>query len=428
MSAPPAPADVEVVLDLHDLLDAPTTKGGFAELWKKVEPALVGRDLRTQPVHRLTNRNGTVRLEVVRVDDSVDLIRPSTRFAVVGVRETALIRRRCRLCSATGSVRYGPFECGSCGSGPAVADNRVCDAHVSILDGALTATCVEHRPSCDGCARPATFRCAGRCRSWGTPWCDRHRRPHPSDPDLDYCPNCYDAVFPRCTAEVCADVGTIWCEHVEATGRPCGRRTCPRHGSRWQVFGGERLGLGRCGTHRDLRGLDSLELLRQIVAGAARRRHERPPSLRGFAYNLRRYDAELALDYGRIAEHLRKVSAGLRNDPKVAAAVDKAWPRWEREHDRIRKDHEVGEDLVARLRQLAPQHDPRYGPQIAAAIGFADYVPPVEQAGRSRRALLFVTLPEHLHGRLKGKGRSLIRTYSDLLGAEVKIDESGAGR
>jgi hypothetical protein len=431
MSAGPTmPVEVEVVLDLHELLDGPTTPEGLAELWTAVEQDLIGRDLRGRRLHELNGSTGTVRLDVVRIAESVDLIRPTTRFGIVGVREAARVRHRCRPCSSGGVTRYGPFVCQACGSGRRPPDNHVCDAHVSILDGALTATCAEHRPGCTGCGLPAAFRCAGpSCRTRGTPWCGAHRRPHPDDPDIDYCPDCFALLFPACAVPGCADIGTVECEHVEADGRACGRRTCTRHGSRWQVFGGERLGLGRCGAHQELHGLGPTEVLRQIVGGAGRRRVERPPTLRGFAYNLRTCGhGRAALDYDRIVEDLGKVGARMQDDRAVAAALDRAWPRWRRERDRIAADQRTGQDLVARLRRLVPQHDPRYGPEIAASLGFADYVPPVAQAGRSRRALLWVTLPQHLHGRLKGKGGGLIRTYGDHLGADVRIDESGAGR
>ena len=424
-------ADVEVVLDLRDCTDPPTTKDDFRALWAAVEPALFRQDLRRRRFHEFEGGAGRIVLEVVRVADHVREAGPATRFGVVGVRESARIRYKCRQCAADDVVRYGPFICRTCdpGAGNGPADNRVCDRHVSILDGALTATCGEHRPDCAGCRRRANFRCNGpRCRRDGVAWCDDHRRPHPGNTDLDYCPTCSDILFPPCAASGCADLGSIRCEHVEATGRACGRRMCSRHGSRWQVFGGERLGLGRCPAHVQVRGLPASEVLRQIVAGAGRRRSERLPSLRGFAFNLRVcMHRALAVDYDRIVTELAAASDRMTTDRDVADALAKAWPRWRQEHHDIRVANAHGEELVALLRTMVLQHDPRYGPEIAASVQLAEYNPAVARADRSRRALLYVRLPEHLRGRLKGKGRSLIQLYGARLDAEIRFEDSEAG-
>ena len=170
-------ADVEIVLDLRDLAHAPSSPSDLGALWAAVEPELVGRDMRPGQVHELTSDDGVVRLEVVHAVRRSGPVRPSTRYSIVGVREAPHIRYRCRPCSSSGTVRYGPFICGECGAD--TADNRVCDTHVSILDGALVATCDDHRPGCTECGRPSTFRCAGdRCRRAG-PWGGKHPQETP---------------------------------------------------------------------------------------------------------------------------------------------------------------------------------------------------------------------------------------------------------
>jgi hypothetical protein len=194
------------------------------------------------------------------------------------------------------------------------------------------------------------------------------------------------------------------------------------------VFGGERLGLGRCPAHAQVDGLPAPEVLRQIVAGGARRRSERLPSLRGMAFNLRKCTHRaLAVDYDRIVAELTAVGDRLAGDRDVADALAKTWPRWRQEHRDIREANARGEELVALLRTLVLQHDPRYGPEIAATVRLAEFNPAVTRADRSRPALLYIRLPEHLHGRLKGKGRSLIRLYNARLDAEIEFEESEVG-
>ena len=131
------------------------------------------------------------------------------------------------------------------------------------------------------------FWCAGNSCRRRVAWCQQHRKQHPQDPDVAYCPSCFATEFPPCEHPGCQAIGTVTCEHVSRTMEPCGRRMCTRHARRWQVFGGERLGLGRCTAHSRLTGLPE-EIVFQIVVGASiRRRPERLPSLAGFGHSLR---------------------------------------------------------------------------------------------------------------------------------------------
>ncbi|KDN21863.1 KH domain-containing protein [Amycolatopsis rifamycinica] len=403
--------DVEVVLDVRDLRAAPSTPTGFAELWASVEPELVGRDISRKAVHELDGAAGRLRLEIVRLPPGAGLVGPDTRFSIVAVRETARLRYRCTHCRGRGT--YGPFLCKTC---PSDGENRVCDRHVVILDGSLTATCPDHRPACR-CDAPATFRCAGKACRTVTAWCDAHRKRHPRDHDLNYCPSCYDVTFPRCDERPCPDLGSVRCEHVTSGFRRCGRRMCTRHASRWQVFGGERVGLGRCAGHREVRNLGPEDVLFQIVAGAAlRKRKDRLPSLQGFAHNLRGVGMnELALDFAWIHRTLAAVVRRTQPDAAVSAEAMKAKSEWDEQFEKIKVTSQTGRHLVEQLRGLVPT-------ALAGTIEYADYRPATRRGGVDRPALLFVKVPEHQRGHFIGPKGAAIKSYRSRLGVDVQIE------
>jgi hypothetical protein len=410
--------DVELVLDLCGLRDSPDTPDEFAELWADLELALTGHDLRQRSVHELDGANGTVRLEVVRLAPDAGVVGAGTKFAIVAVRERAKVRYRCRHC--TGKSEYAPFICTACPSDD--QNNRVCGRHVVILDGALVATCRDHRPACDGCDAPAVFRCAGRaCRRERT-WCGAHRRPHPRDPDLDFCPSCYADAFPRCESPSCTDLGSVRCEHLDHDFRRCGRRMCTRHAQRWQVFGGERVGLGRCSAHQTVKAVPPAELLFQIVTGASRRRRkERLPSLSGFGHTLRNCEhGKLARDYPAVQRMLKSLEREVGRDTATASAMAEARPEWDRQLAEAEEDRREGEQLVDGLRKLVP-------PALAQVIQLGEYKRESRRGQNVRKAMLFVEVPQHLIGSFIGTGGANIRSYRQELGVDVQI-EGGRGR
>ncbi|WP_410610286.1 KH domain-containing protein [Amycolatopsis sp. lyj-109] len=405
--------DVELVLDLRELRNSPTDQEGFARLWADLEPALTGRDLRRRPVHELDGADGTVRLEVVRLPSGTTVAGPDTTFAVVAVRERPKIRYRCRHC--TGKSEYAPFVCKSCPSDD--NDNRVCDRHVVILDGALVATCRDHRPSCHGCGEPAEFRCAGRACRRERAWCRTHRRPHPRDADLDFCPSCYEDAFPRCESPSCTDLGSVRCEYFTRDLRRCPRRMCTRHAQRWQVFGGERVGLGRCAAHRTVKAVPPADLLFQIVTGAGRRRRkERLPSLSGFGYTLRNCEhGKLARDYPAIDRILQALEREAGRDPATATAITEARPGWDRQLAEAEEDRREGERLVEELRGIV-------SPKLARVIRLGEYKRASQRRENSRKAMLFVEVPPHLKGLFIGPKGSNIRSYRERLKVDVQFE------
>jgi hypothetical protein len=422
---PPA-ADVEVVLDVRQLRTPPQDRDEFLALWARVEPALRGRNLRAAPacvVDMATE--GQLRLEIARIAGGSGTVTDRTRFSIVAVREKPRLRHRCKECADQSVEQYGPFLCSVHDGG----QHRACDRHVSILDGALTPTCGPHRPRCHGCGRVATFRCAGPACRHETAWCDQHRRSRPHERDTDYCPSCYAREFPRCEKAECPGACTIVCEYLSTDFQRCPQRMCALHAWRWQVFGGERLGLGRCSAHADTTRLLPGELIFQIVAGTAgRRRRERLPSLRGFADTLRRAGhPDLALDYKRIMGMLSQLTASLDGTATGRAAGDlirDTWPAWERQLKDIEAAAAEGERLVMQLKQVVRSEIPRHGPALAAAISLAEYRPVMS---RRQQALLFVHVPPDKHGLFIGTEGRHRRRYEAILGVSVRI-EGGSKR
>jgi hypothetical protein len=419
--------DVELILDLRGMQTPPGDRDAFAALWNVLEPALHGRDLGAKRVHELTSADGTLRLEVARIAAGTGLVTAATRFAVVAVRERSTVLYQCQECAHNGHQDYGPFLCSG---GPGSQEHRVCDLHVSILDGSLTPTCRAHRPGCQACGTPATFWCAGNSCRRRVAWCQRHCQQHPQDPDVAYCPSCHAIQFPPCEAPRCSKIGSVVCEHMSRTMEPCGLRMCTKDARRWQVFGGERLGLGRCSAHSRLTGLPPEEIVFQIVVGASiRRRPERLPSLAGFGHSLRLAGhLQLSVDYPEIFKMLTSLDNSMSrlgavpaNSPlaRVRAAQEKALAGWERAAAAAHVNDAQGERLVAQLRLMVQELLRRDGAAVATTITLAEYKPARCNSQPPVPGRLFINVPENYAGLVMGGGRRQL--YENRLGVEVKV-------
>ncbi|MDY7083804.1 MAG: KH domain-containing protein [Actinomycetota bacterium] len=437
-------ADMQVVLDVREWSDRVLDATRIAELWAALEPVLQGHDLTRRPRYTLGHPNGDVHIALARLAPGADpVVGPATTFQIVGLLEFAKVRYRCQGCAAEGRERYGSFTCRDCGIDS--LDKRLCDVHARILDGALISTCARHEPRCAECGATATFRCAGgRCQRQ-KPHCDRHRRTHPSGFDLSYCPSCYDNQFPACEHSGCTNMGKACCEVTDPRLTPCGVRMCAQHLRRWQVFGGEGLGLALCRRHhRELPAFAPAELIRQIVAGAylrskRRRDAEQPPSLRGFGHSLRRAGhAEQALDFGWILRTVDAVShqlaaAGGQDADGVRTLIQRRHRRWTEEVTAIAAGNNRGAELVERLKALVRQAIPTHGDAIAASLSLADYNQPRRQRDGDRPGLLFVRVPEAYRGLFIGRQGVLIRYFSQQLslgeqgGVRVQIEGEKRG-
>ncbi|MGV9814141.1 hypothetical protein ACWDTQ_19780 [Streptomyces cellulosae] len=424
-SAVPA-GEVEVVLDLRASTLSLSGAAQYIELWEQLEPALLGQPLRTHTPYQWSSHFGDIAVEIVRLAPGVTVAHENTRFDVVAIRERAALSYRCATCAELGKETYGPFLCRSCAD--TGRGDRVCDEHVVILDGALVTACPLHHPQCEVCREPASFRCAGpRCHT-KTAWCDSHRVAHPEEPDTDYCPSCYQLVFPPCEHRGCNGVGTMACDIVDGFGRPCGRQACTRHALRWQVFGHEKTGLGLCQQHHaTLRSTTPTELMRQIVSTAARRSDDfRTPRLVSFGHNLRNTGhRQLAVDYQSIYDQLQwlRDDCERRGDRRVAGALRRADAGWQRELATLVGTAEEGERLLSRLRLLVEQQDWRRGPEVAAALRLVEFkAPRVRNGVTERRGILFLDLPAELRGLFIGAKGVNVAKYRAELGVDVKFE------
>ncbi len=309
---------------------------GLVRGWRQVEAGLQDGVLSPGTVLPVPLGTGRIEVTVLSPPEPVTF-GPDTDFGIVSVFEPRRVHdaHRCATCSGDGRVTYAPFACAECPTGA----DRVCEEHARLLPGGMAATCPAHRPDCTACGAPPAARCPGpRCMS-GKAWCARHLQAHPSDPETGYCADCRDELFPACgNSTDCPGIGSVPCDHVDAAGKACGARRCPRHAWRWQVFGPQAVGLGRCEAHASTQAERADEVLYQILGACALKEVWPPtaPSLRhavikstGQQVALRDV-VDLALRQGSRAPALRR---------QLARLVGRSRPSWERQVTEV----EVGE-------------------------------------------------------------------------------------
>jgi hypothetical protein len=181
------------------------------------------------------------------------------------------------------------------------------------------------------------------------------------------------------------------------------------------------MGLGRCSQHARLTGVLVDELMLQIVAGTAnRRRQERMPTLRGFAYNLRNArKPEPAPSYEVIFGTLQRLSDAIGRlgaipaAMKAGAALEKSMSGWQVEYGDVGEAAKEGGRLVTQLRQLV-QERLRDGYAIAANITLSEYNP--------RLRTLFINLNADYRGRFVGMGGVHRQEFERRLGVAVKFE------
>jgi hypothetical protein len=418
---------IEVVLDLRRYGGPADSPEDVQALWSRVEGALAGRPVRDYPA--IDSEAGEIGVHVV--SSAAATWSADSPVAIAGVLQRLYPGRRCAACAeaAPPRVTFAPFECRceACRKGQA---RKLCEAHALIPRGRDVAFAPEHAPRCPACGAGASFWCDGGCDE---AFCDAHGRGHPTSPDHTYDPRCFELCFPACSAAPCGNLGAFRCEHVLPAGDAvCGSWVCPLHGVRWQVYGPEEAGLGRCPAHADIPGLPPAEILRQIFHATVLRqtRDGGRPSPRPYLPKLRalNYIFRNAGQTSPSYQQLHDACASFAAQP-AHSAVGELVQRRLQEHLVT-----VGKELARlidgttavreRLRQVLAAHGMD---EIAQALEITDYKPASGLASwklpEHASGLAFWKLPEHLRRRFIGKGGETVKALGERTGVMLKEDD-----
>jgi hypothetical protein len=204
---------------------------------------------------------------------------------------------------------------------------------------------------------------------------------------------------------------------------------------RWQVFGGEAMGLGLCAQHGRIPGVSKPEeIVRQILAGTylrslESRDSEAMPSLRGLAHTLRKLGhPNCAVDYNWIhgvPDWIEEVIAPqVPGGDGFAAAIRQRRSgktrgghlrTWQSELAAIRRDSDRGEDLVEYLRELVRDVLGHQGEATASALSLAEYKAPRQVQGQRRSGTLFIHLAQAYRGGFIGNRGANIKYFASKL-------------
>ncbi|HUN36943.1 MAG TPA: KH domain-containing protein [Trebonia sp.] len=423
---------IDIILDLRESRQLPGSASDFLSLWAEVEQRMAGASLQGSPSWQIdTPTWGPCGLLLADPAAAPGLVTEETPFVVRSVLEPPRLVYKCATCQASGHEEYGPFTCHACRA-EKTAD-RVCDQHVILLDGGFRASCPRHRPVCPSCGNAASFWCRGPKCKGTTAHCDRHRRSHPGDQAISYCPECYGIAFPACGHQGCTATGSLACGFVDQGSlRRCGARACGYHAFRWQVLGPRKRGPVLCPDHkRALATLSREQLVFQIVATActldgpwavqATRGGppgRRPPSgpelprlsvVRHIFLNTRNE----ALPISRLNllfTQRQRALAETGFEGRMRRALERRESSRQREVDDAGVEQEKGLMHFARLQQALSRMG-KY--ELANGITFSDF----------RNNTLRVYVPAGFEGQFFGKQGTTIKGLSRELGVTVRREE-----
>ncbi|MFD5492945.1 KH domain-containing protein [Streptomyces sp. NPDC001812] len=425
-------AAVPVMLDLRAHLRPPASPDGYVEMWNRLEPVLVTLDPRSGPRICLDMaEEGTVTVLFLSPATAPVPFSANTPFAVRGILEPPRVRYSCATCRREGATTYAPFTCTGCGSDE--RPGRVCDAHAVFLDGSLRTSCAEHVPVCR-CGRTARAWCGGpRCRS-GRAWCSDHLVRHRGDASVEYCLECHEERFPACERSGCTGTGLTRCEHRDPNdGKPCDRRMCAEHVTRWRIYGDRSPGLALCARHHGgLRTASPDTLVALILMGTAARAQSRRGSRQGsrrsaflprigIVRHIFINTCNRVLDMGtldslfvqlqRDLQHRKAVAGGRGLTEAALRLLDQHAASRREDVQRFRDSHTEGKEHFARLRALLQQSG-KY--ELADAITFADY--------RPKSGILFVRVPQEMRSRFIGSGGAVVKDLRARLGVNIQLE------
>ena len=423
---------IEVMLDLRGFAERLNGPAEFLALWEELTPALVGRSLTAGRTHKWEYpKKGELRLTVISVPPECSVISAETPFAIHSVLEQPVVLHACSVCLADNKRVYGPFLCAQCSWEN--KKTRLCDKHVVILDGGMQTFCPNHHPRARS-GEPATFWCPGRLCRLEQAWSEKDRVRRPNDPDIWYCPDCYDTEYPRCSVTGCKNTGYIRCEHVDpGTLEACGRRICDPHVQNWQVYGPHKMGLAHCEQHRNVKSLSDQQMIFQIVAGTANRqlrleargRSRRQagslylPTVNSIRHILlharqRPYDIRVIYPWFTALGQLSGKPAPLQH--AMAQLIRDRDMFWKEELRRAQEKGQVGLQYFERVKA---EYRAMGLDQVADALRFSDYREPRSTSDK----LLFVYLEENLRGLFIGAGGKNIKQVQERVGVKVSFEK-----
>lgn len=424
------PETVSLVLDLQNASRQPSTASDFLSLWEALEERLHGASLRGSASWQVDVPTwGTCGLLLADPDGAPHLVTEETPFVVRSVLEPSQVRYKCATCAAGGRESYGPFICPLCKDKG--TPERVCDEHVILLDGSFRATCPRHSPICSTCEMGAagTFWCRGPGCRGSQAHCDRHRRSHPGDKAIGYCPTCYTTKFPECRYPGCTATGSLACEFVDQDSfRRCGMRACSEHAYRWQVLGPHKRGPVLCLGHKQaLTSLSREQLTFEIVATAraakgrqGRRDRARPGStsslpglftIRHIFVNTRNEALPVEL-LNMLFTQLQHSLAGTGLTARMRENLEGQEERRLADVRREKDDQSQGMAYFAQLQQILASDGKL---ELANAIIYSYF--------RERSGILWVRVPDHMAGLFIGRQGNTVKSLSQQLGIAVKREE-----
>jgi hypothetical protein len=418
-SGPP----VQVICDLRQFTADIGLKDVDA-LWQKIASYLVGRPLVNNQPLAVSLQEGDVLLWIVD-NQGTTRVHAQTPFMIVDILRNATLIYRCKACG-----EYGPLRCIQCAREQRPdGQERLCSKHAHFIDNRLQVYCQEHRPPCE-CPHPcsyfANFRCS-RCHRFFGP---HYRIPHPQDKDIDYCYDCYQALFSHC--EVCPPstrlesrhVGRLQCAYKTRTmSRICGTRLCWEHGQQWKIWGPHCHGITFCEQHkRELVTTDPVDVLAMMIMA-------RPPQRGQFIPLTNVFHLRHILNRER---HLRlsftQIDAALRSlEPYIATGKDREGKQ--RYHEIIKAAQTMAEVEKTLLQDIKAYYRSRIGYYAAETLIGLNIVKNMAPASDPPRYLIELILSVDDRGPFIGRdGNAFKQLMENLPVARIELRVPGNGQ
>ncbi len=409
---------VQVICDLRNLTQDVTKEEQVQFLWDQLAAKLVRYHLRKGEPLEVVVKEGTIKLWVVE-NYGLEQVQSNTPFVIIDVLRNPTLLYRCRKCK-----NYGPFRCIDClrqenheGQEQQLEGReRLCSEHAYSITNRMRVYCIEHRPGCacpnPSCPYNANFYCA-RCHRY---FHEHHIVPHPTDKDVEYCDDCYQALFSPCalcppeTKLNSRHLGRLQCYfRTHDMQNTCSTRLCWTHGQQWKIWGPHCRGITLCESHkRELRRLQPIDLLAMMITA-------RPPK-QGQSFELTN------------VFHLRHVLNRDRKVPLTFGQIDQALQAlapyassWKRTDDRQRFEqiHQAIKGILQEENRLLQAIRAFYGARIgyfaAQEIVSVHIMRNMASASQVARYVIDLQVGDNEKGLFIGHGGYLLKKLCEQL-------------